>query len=665
LILTDKANISVGMYFDGDIVIWCNHDYSIMIYSDATGFTNCIYFPYVVSSTHTPTGASQPDPAQPCIINLTQDNNSVNPLVGLDALVTGVTRNDITNVDSNNFNMSYTITADKPCLFIPPNFMLRKSSTITGATVSANGVFCTDTLKTIPYLTASANTAFSVNYPYGSIPDFEYSYSNDLKSNLLTALNADQIRIALPQPFANPGPPVDVNSADGIYTFGKKLLNLAQLVYVSQYINDDPSSYNTYMPLLKQNIQDFYSMPDAGSDPTMFAAITPTSNRQLSLGYNSLIKCITIKDPDPNGNYLNGQGQDQIIHFGYIIISFFLYFICQTDLPTQLAEIAKYSPLVIQLMRNIAQPYLDDPSISSIKHFDSYYGISWLATNVDGQNTESCSEVIMGYYACYLMAQLLADVQLTQFYKAILTLEIENNYRFPDYGTSLYGQLLTYLDTFFPIFYSTPAIYTIAPSHMRDFGIITSLSADGFSVKTLFGANVASDFAFIIFLPFLPITLTWMTKDILKYIGNKLILTAQKLNAQTAKISNVPNNYHRELADGSISNMLLFSDFINESGMINFYPNNIPPTAPLTPTPIISQAQYVPYVLMLLANNTAEPGYYSNFAANTIFDGQNLPSSQPCQILSWPSIKSFTELMPFAKLDEGISNTLVRLFLQQ
>lgn len=88
---------------------------------------------------------------------------------------------------------------------------------------------------------------------------------------------------------------------------------------------------------------------------------------------------------------------------------------------------AVYRQNIYALARDYANPSAEDRFFTPMRQFDIFDGHSWAAglfVFADGRNQESSSESINGYYGLMLLGAALADANMEQFGRMLMTLEI-------------------------------------------------------------------------------------------------------------------------------------------------------------------------------------------------------------------------------------------------
>jgi endoglucanase Acf2 len=104
------------------------------------------------------------------------------------------------------------------------------------------------------------------------------------------------------------------------------------------------------------------------------------------------------------GAFGNSFYNDHHFHWGYLLYALYTLELLHTGISTT------YANQIIALIKDISNPVTDNFSWKT-RHKDWYTGHSW-ATGVDGEvnrQQESSGEAINGYYASYLMSNILAN----------------------------------------------------------------------------------------------------------------------------------------------------------------------------------------------------------------------------------------------------------------
>jgi len=190
--------------------------------------------------------------------------------------------------------------------------------------------------------------------------------------------------------------------------------------------------------------------------------------------------CSSFGLSDPNADYGQGWYNDHHFHYGY-----FLYAAAAVGKEDSVWIQSKKTQL-LEMVRDIANPNLQDPFYPFTRHKDWFDGHSWasgLFPFGDSKNQESSSESINAYYGVYLLGESLGDSQLRDWGRLLLATEIRS--------VQKYWHIPSSSD-----------IYQQPFSDNKIVGVLWSMKVD---YLTFFGPNV--EFIHCIqMMPFTPIT---------------------------------------------------------------------------------------------------------------------------------------------------------------
>lgn len=556
-------------------------------------------------------------------------------------------------LNDTNFVMEYTATTDSTDGFIFVPYTGMRLGTIEGASPISGTIYSNNTGYSEVY--KSTGKVFTVTYSsYLPVPDFNYPLLNQNVSSLEAAIQKDLIPDTILLPIILNSNPL---LCQDIYGFGKNIFNIAQSAWIANKISSP--EYQQYFNILRDKLIELRDLRILDTDPSTFPDPGATSNYLCTFGYHPSFYILSPKDPIFGSSFNDVWGSDLIIHCGYVLISIYIYLV----LADNSDEDAAFNTFVLTLMRNVGQPYLEDTYFPRMRHFDFANCMSWLSGMLDADNTESCSEVIMGYYGCYLMAKRFNDDKLQKFYKAILTLEIGTNQEIRFFGRSSSSYLSQLLERngalwdFWDAQHgSPPEVSTVGvnPKYFKNLGMVVRLSNQLMSFSNLFGANLPGiDVTFIMFIPFSPITAIWWNKEIGQWV-------AQKVNASLQATLNYYNSLSTSLPDvtSGTTNALVLSSFntagtayLRASAGLDF------------PAPMIGQ--YFPYAMQFMS-------YFYGSCKSAMFNMFVLykyPSSASCGVYApSPAVNINDALIdsafyPYLSLDGGASNTVVRASL--
>ncbi|KAK6197925.1 uncharacterized protein RJT21DRAFT_109563 [Scheffersomyces amazonensis] len=217
-----------------------------------------------------------------------------------------------------------------------------------------------------PYTTISGNSA---NYTANAISSITNAANSEVNDDVVSMANVDSM-----------------------YTSGKILLKYALVLYTTHFILENSSLTNTLLPKLKSAIEIF------------------TNNTQIyPLFYDTNFKGI-VSSATGDADYGNGHYNDHHFHWGYHIHACAIVSKVDKDLGGN--WLTSIEDCVNTLVRDVANPTLDDPYFPMSRSFDYFVGHSWakgLYASADGKDEESSSEDVNHAYAVKCWGNIIGD----------------------------------------------------------------------------------------------------------------------------------------------------------------------------------------------------------------------------------------------------------------
>lgn len=201
-----------------------------------------------------------------------------------------------------------------------------------------------------------------------------------------------------------------------IYRVGVQINRLARLALIADYLSES-SHANKARDAIKR---------------LLIPRLENTSGNKLL--YDTVYGGI-ITDQDVKGDVENSINSEYFSHhhdYGYLIYGAAV--VGKVDS----AFLTKYKDVLLELVRDYANPSQSDPYFPYSRQKDWYRGHSWcggLAEYDDNRNEQSVSESIHSYYAISLLGEALNDVPLKVWGSLLATTEIRSAkkyYQMPD-----------------------------------------------------------------------------------------------------------------------------------------------------------------------------------------------------------------------------------------
>lgn len=214
------------------------------------------------------------------------------------------------------------------------------------------------------------------------------------------------------------------------YWNGKEAARLATLALIAENIRQEPSRVSAYNQL--EAILEVW-LEGKNKDPLVYDAT-----------YGGLCTKIGLYDHD--ADFGNGYYNDHHFHYGYMLYA------AAVAVKMDASFRSKYRRQLLAIMYDIANPgesassfesAIDRSAFPRSRHKDFYEGHSW-ASGIffmgQGKAQESSSEAINAYYGSYLLALAFGDVELADWNRVLLAMEIDaakTYYHMPK-GTPIY-----------------------------------------------------------------------------------------------------------------------------------------------------------------------------------------------------------------------------------
>ncbi|KAI8871768.1 glycoside hydrolase [Ramicandelaber brevisporus] len=248
-----------------------------------------------------------------------------------------------------------------------------------------------------------------------------------------------------------------IKSTDA-YMFGKQLARTARLALIAEDAGAPSSVVQKAVSIAKQQFEPWLRG-------------TNVDSLQYDSTWGGLVPRQALADP--GADYGSGAYNDHHFHYGYFAYA--------------AAVIGKYDRSWLQtnrdavtaMLRDYANPSHSDPYFPFVRHKDMFDYHSWASGLVDfgdSRNQESISESVNGYYAAYLLANVLPrdspSADLARFELLMLQMELR--------AAHAYWQMPSRADS------SMPQIYPPEFTRHRTVGIVWGSKVD---YATWFGAN--------------------------------------------------------------------------------------------------------------------------------------------------------------------------------
>lgn len=312
---------------------------------------------------------------------------------------------------SNNGNtiVTYSSDAGQPLFFVP-SLTIGIVGTISGASPVTtlpppNGINYWLTPQGATSVYVAPTGRFDVSYPLFDPPPFgTFDIYSAFDANSLKRLNFIFNR-DLEALYA-----IDVAN-DSFYVSVRKIFTFAQMTYA---IFNFPAALvvNAYLPPLRAHLLE------------VFDALIQSDRAEIRLGYNPILFTVATGDQQYGSSQNQVFGDNHVGQYGMMLFTYYIIVSIQFDNTARRAVRDRYQTVMVDLMRDFAQPYLTDSYLPSMRHFDYGVGLSWQTSSIIEASSLQVSEVINGYYACWLVASLFSDNKLRDYYRAIMSIEM-------------------------------------------------------------------------------------------------------------------------------------------------------------------------------------------------------------------------------------------------
>lgn len=325
-----------------------------------------------------------------------------NPIQALKSFVSSTSRNGVCT-------LTYSTDSGQPLIFIPSLSMFAVGSMAGAAPIPGipgqtyTNYWLSPQGATQCYIATTGR--LDVSYPLVDLPSFGtfdiYSAfdANSLK-RLSYIFNRD-----LEALYA-----IDIQN-DSFYTSVRKIFTFAQMTYA---VFNYPASLivNALLPSLRNHLME------------TFDALVVTNRDSVRLGFSPTLFTIATGDPQYGSCQNQVFGDNHVGQYGMMLFTYYIIVSIQFDNTARRYARDRYQSIMIDLMRDFAQPYATDQYIPSMRHFDFGTGISWQTSSIIEASSLQVSEVLNGYYACWLVSSLFGDTKLRDFYRGILSVEL-------------------------------------------------------------------------------------------------------------------------------------------------------------------------------------------------------------------------------------------------
>jgi hypothetical protein len=551
------------------------------------------------------------------------------PVRGLSSFVSSSTRGELT----------YSSDSSQPLIFLPSLSMLTVGTLNNAVPIpsATSNYWLTQQGPVQVYIASSGS--FTVTYPLINPPAFgTFDIYSSFDANSLKRLNTIFYR-DLQALYA-----IDIPN-DTFYTSVRKIFTFAQLTYA---VFNFTSSLiiNPLLPPLRAHLL------------TAFAQLLQTSRDDIRLGYSPSIFTIATGSQQYGESQNQMFGDNHVGQYGMLLFTYYILVTIQADNSARRYVRDLFQNIMVDLMRDFAQPYNTDQYIPMMRHFDFGVGISWQTSSIVEASSLQVSEILNGYYACWLVSQLFSDFKLRDFYRAILSIELATHQEYrlvplsPDTTapTSIY-QMITQAENVYnnimgvnkeaftasPGFYSQTGsvVYLILGGSIVKHSIINNLPDYKYLVENI-NPNTYADFtATSFYRPMTPLT-----------VGVVPFTLGITLNSfQTTAL--IAQNTQFE-ASGSFTPMV--------------YPTDLPNVFAVDlgtglPTQILAQEEN-PSSFMTVQAAYSLSSYAQNYITNYTWAGANLPAGT-CAVIPNANLPSgLAPIVQFNKLGVSDSNTI-------
>lgn len=243
---------------------------------------------------------------------------------------------------------------------------------------------------------------------------------------------------------------------DSFYTSVRKIFTFAQYTYA--VFNYPASSIvNVLLPPLRNHLG------------IALDALIQTDVTHAQLGFNPNLFTIATGSQQYGDSQNQMFGDNHVGQYGMILYTYYILVSIQSDNTARRAMRDRYQSVMVDLMRDFAQPYVTDQYIPSMRHFDYSVGLSWQTSSIIEASSLQVSEIINGYYASWLVAQLFGDNKLRDYYRAILSIEMATHQEYRLAPLAPQGE--SSIAPIYQMIVSSNGLFDNIQGHLREAGI--------------------------------------------------------------------------------------------------------------------------------------------------------------------------------------------------
>lgn len=314
----------------------------------------------------------------------------------------------VSNTSSGgNATLTYASDAGQPIFFVP-SLSMTTVGKISGAEPiplppGISNYWLSPQGPTQVYVAQSGR--FDVSYPLITPPrlgifDIYPSFDGSSLKRLTTIFNRDLEALYS----------IDIQN-DSFYDSVRKIFTFAQYTYA---VFNYPSSTltNVLLPPLRTRLAE------------VFDALIQTDITDIRLGFNPNLFTVAAGSQEYGVSQNQSFGDNHVGQYGMMLFTYYILVSIQFDNTARRSMRDRYQSVMVDLMRDFAQPYVTDQYIPSMRHFDYGVGLSWQTSSIIEASSVQVAETINGYYAAWLVSQLFSDNKLRDFYRAILSIEL-------------------------------------------------------------------------------------------------------------------------------------------------------------------------------------------------------------------------------------------------
>lgn len=319
------------------------------------------------------------------------------PVRALRAFVSSTSRN-------GQCVITYSSDSGQPLVFIPSLSMMSVGSIEGANPIPGVGNYWLSP-QGVSRVYIATTGRFNVAYPLMDPPPFgTFDIYSAFDANSLKRLNFIFER-DLQALYA-----IDVPN-DPFYTSVRKIFTFAQMTY-AVFHYPASSLVNVLLPPLRKHLMQSLDQ------------LIGSNRDDIRLGFSPTLFTIATGDQQYGSSQNQVFGDNHVGQYGMILFIYYILVSIQFDNTARRYTRDRYQSIMVDLMRDFAQPYNTDSFIPSMRHFDFGTGISWQTSSIIEATSLQVSEVINGYYACWLVSSLFGDTKLRDFYRAIMSIEM-------------------------------------------------------------------------------------------------------------------------------------------------------------------------------------------------------------------------------------------------